>query len=77
MRIEERDDFIDIIAQAVIDKIEERDRITGLVNLVVHKVLELQKEETQANQAAAKLVDSVSTRSESEQPQEALASAIL
>jgi len=53
MRIEDRDDFIDLVAQAVIDKIEERDRITGLVNLVVKKVLELHKEQAQIDQAVA------------------------
>lgn len=48
MRIEDRDEFVDLVAQAVIDKIEERDRIEGLVGLVVARVLSLQKEQAQA-----------------------------
>ena len=48
MRIEDRDEYVDLVAQAVIDKIEERDRIEGMVNLVVARVLALQKEQAQA-----------------------------
>ncbi len=48
MRIEDREEFVDLVAQAVIDRIEERDRIAGLVNLVVARVLELQKEQASA-----------------------------
>ena len=48
MRIEDREEFIDLVAQAVIDRIEERDRISGMVNMVVARVLELQKEEENA-----------------------------
>ncbi len=42
MRIEDREDYIDVVAQAVIDRIEERDRLASLVDLVVRRVLELQ-----------------------------------
>jgi hypothetical protein len=45
MSAEERDELVDLVAQAVIDKIEERDRINGMVNLVVARVLALRKEE--------------------------------
>lgn len=45
MRIEDRDDFVDAVAQAVIDRIEERDRIAGMVEMVVRRVIELQKQE--------------------------------
>lgn len=45
MRIEDREEFVDLVAQAVIDRIEERDRVAGLVNLVVARVLELQREQ--------------------------------
>ncbi len=48
MRIEDRDEYIDLVAQAVIDKIEERDRIEGMVGLVVARVLALQKEQASA-----------------------------
>ncbi len=53
MRIEDREEFVDQVAQAVIDKIEERDRIEGMVSLVVARVLALQKEQAQAQAALA------------------------
>lgn len=52
MRIEDRDDFVDVVAQAVIDKIEERDRITGLVEMVVSRVLAMQKADAELKAAA-------------------------
>lgn len=51
MPIEDREEFVDLVAQAVIDRIEERDRIANLVNMVVSRVIELQ--EQQAALAAA------------------------
>ncbi len=51
MRIEDREEYIDLVAQAVIDRIEERDRIAGLVNLVVARVIELQKQQAQEQPA--------------------------
>jgi hypothetical protein len=48
MRIEDREEFVDQVAQAVIDKIEERDRIDGMVSLVVARVLALQKAQAEA-----------------------------
>jgi hypothetical protein len=51
MRIEDREEYVDMVAQAVIDKIEERDRIAGLVDLVVRRVMELQ-DQKQAAQAS-------------------------
>lgn len=51
MRIEDRDDFVDVVAQAVIDKIEERDRITGLVEMVVSRVLLMQKADAELKAA--------------------------
>ncbi|MDX1935241.1 MAG: helix-turn-helix transcriptional regulator [Capsulimonadales bacterium] len=44
MRREDQEDFVDLVAQAVIDRIEERDRIEGLVNLVVARVFEMQRQ---------------------------------
>lgn len=44
MNLDDRQAYIDAVAQAVIDRIEERDRITGLVEMVVTRVLELQKQ---------------------------------
>lgn len=51
MLLEDRDDYVDLVAQAVIDRIEERDRLAGLVEMVVSRVVELQKQ--QAALAAA------------------------
>jgi hypothetical protein len=45
MAIEDRDDFVDVVAQAVIDRIEERHRVTSLVEQVVARVIEIQKKE--------------------------------
>lgn len=42
MRMEDREEYVDMVAQAVIDRIEERDRLAGLVDLVVRRVVELQ-----------------------------------
>ena len=41
----EKEELIDAIAQAVIDKLEERDRVNRLSDLVVARVLALQAEE--------------------------------
>jgi hypothetical protein len=53
MRIEDRDDYIDLVAQAVIDRIEEADRVNGLVNMVVQRVFELQKQKADEAKALA------------------------
>lgn len=37
-----------MVAQAVIDRIEERDRLAALVDMVVRRVLELQKAQAEA-----------------------------
>ena len=55
MRIEDREDFVDLVAQAVIDRIEEHDRITGLVNTVVQRVMELQKEQAEVEKEQAEV----------------------
>lgn len=46
MNLEERFEFVDLVAQAVVDKMEERDRINGMVNMVVARVIEMQQAET-------------------------------
>lgn len=48
MRIEDREDFVDLVAQAVIDKMEEHERVESLVSLVVARVLAMQREEADA-----------------------------
>ena len=40
---DERDELVDLIAQAVIDRIEERDRVNGLADMVVARVFALQR----------------------------------
>ena len=41
----ERQELVDLIAQAVIDKIDERERINRLADMVVARVLSLQEQE--------------------------------
>ena len=41
----DKEELIDMIAQAVIDKLEERERVNRLSDLVVSRVLALQAEE--------------------------------
>ena len=50
MHIEDREDYVDMVAQAVIDRIEERDRIASLVDQVAQRVMELQKAQAEAAQ---------------------------
>jgi hypothetical protein len=45
MNPDERAELVDMIAQAVIDRIEERERVTRLADLVVARVFALQEEE--------------------------------
>jgi hypothetical protein len=52
MPIENQNDYIDLVAQAVIDRIEERDRVSSLVDAVVRRVIELQKEAEEAKASA-------------------------
>ena len=52
LKTNDQSDYIDQVAQAVIDRIEERDRIAGLVEMVAQRVMQIQREET-ALQAAA------------------------
>ncbi len=58
MRMEDREEFVDQVAQAVIDKIEERDRIESMVSLVTARVLALQQEQ---KDAAAVLAEASNT----------------
>lgn len=54
MNLEERYEFVDLVAQAVVDKMEERDRINGMVNMVVSRVIEMQRLETQVKKQEAR-----------------------
>ena len=66
MRIEDREEYIDLVAQAVMDKIEERDRIEGMVGLVVARVLALQKEQALAQAALAEASNTASQKNTQE-----------
>lgn len=45
--VNERNQLVDMVAQAVIDKMEEREKVSELADLVVQRVIALQKEEAQ------------------------------
>jgi len=49
MRNGDRVEYVDMVAQAVTDKIEERDRLATLVDLVAKRVMELQKAQAEVN----------------------------
>ena len=53
MTSSEQNDFVDRVAQAVIDKIEERDETEYLVNQVVSRVIEMQRREAELKAKAA------------------------
>lgn len=71
MSPEERDRLVDLIAQAVIDKIEERERINRISDLIVQRVLSLQAEEAallKAEREAAERVTAVASTETSVRP---------
>ena len=72
MRIEDREEFVDQVAQAVIDKIEERNRVESLVGLVAARVLALQQEQKEAaavlTEAAHSNENGTSEKSSEENP---------
>lgn len=43
--LDDRDDLIELVAQAVLDALEEREVAAGMVDSVVQRVLTLQREE--------------------------------
>lgn len=45
----ERNKLVDLVAQAVIDKMDERERTNRLADLVVQRVMALQAEEAALN----------------------------
>ena len=57
MRMEDREEFVDMVAQAVIDRIEERDRIHGMVEMVVARVIALQKEAAEMEAVQPKMTE--------------------
>ena len=63
MNPEERFEFVDLVAQAVVDKMEERDRINSMVNMVVARVIEMQEAE-----AALKALESQATSTAPDAP---------
>jgi hypothetical protein len=57
MRMEDREEYVDMVAQAVIDRIEERDRLAGLVEMVARRVIELQQAQAKAEQDSDRAQD--------------------
>jgi hypothetical protein len=55
MTNEEQIQFIDMIAQAVIDRIEERDRINRVADMVMGRIMEFQNEEKALAEEAKRL----------------------
>lgn len=49
----ERAEFADMVAQAVIDRLEERRQVNALVEMVLHRMAVLQEEEKAAAAANA------------------------
>lgn len=47
MTPEERNQLVDMVAQAVIDRIEQRSQINSMADAVVARVIQLQKEEAE------------------------------
>lgn len=54
MRREDHEEFVDEVAQAVIDRIEERQRVAGLVDLVAARVFEMQKQQRELEEEQEK-----------------------
>lgn len=57
MALDDREELVDMIAQAVIDKMEERDRIMHLADLVVERVIALQTEKSELATREAELLE--------------------
>ena len=57
------DEMVALLAQAVIDKMEEQMRVSNLVDQVAHRVLKMQAEEAalQEQEAAPQVADSATT----------------
>ena len=53
MDSKERSELADMVAQAVIDRIEERSQVNMLVDMVMQRMAEIQKEEATSNVASA------------------------
>ena len=66
MRIEDREDFVDLVAQAVIDRLEARDRIEGMVSIVVARVIELQREAEASEETASPSAPDTTTEEETD-----------
>lgn len=62
MNLQERTELVDMIAQAVIDRIEERDRVTRLADLVVARVFALQEEEASIEDQEQSRVPAISAK---------------
>ena len=46
--VKERDELVDLVAQAVVDRLEERSKIGMLVEMVVQRIYAIQAEDAKA-----------------------------
>ncbi len=53
---EERTLLVDMIAQAVIDRLEERDKVNKIADMIVARVIALQKEEQVLREEEARVL---------------------
>lgn len=57
MTPEEQNTLVDLVAQAVIDRIEQNQQVNQLADMVVARVIEMQRAETAQNQNESKAFD--------------------
>lgn len=58
--LDERNEFVELVAQAVLDKMEEKEKVRGVAAVVARRVRELQLEESRLRaEAEAALAPSV------------------
>lgn len=49
MDVNERAELVDMVAQAVIDRMEERNKVNSLVDIVIQRIIALQQQESALN----------------------------
>lgn len=57
MTPEEQNNLVDLVAQAVIDRIEQNQQVNQLADMVVARVIEMQRAEATQNQNESKALD--------------------
>lgn len=69
MNPEEQNQLVDLVAQAVIDRIEQRDQISHLADMVVKRVLEMQRAESVTQQLAESVTQQLQEQEASDHAQ--------